>query len=168
MKSRIIGASYERAKRLMEADCPIDNLNALPRRSFGVEQLPGYGDSRVYKLGPLDAGWVIPLRLRTDRPSGTIISDWDFEPPWQNVAINWDFEPEEIIPIKDQDDYKHLFKSRLMGVLNEGCPIRRGCPVEGVLCGHSFQPIGESSHGLISANLASRTISETRYRFAST
>ena len=97
---------------------------------------------------------MIPLRLRTDRSSGTIISDWDFEPPWQTMLINWDYEPEDVIPEKHQDVYKHLFKSRLRGVLNGGLLIRRGGPVEGVLCGRSFQPIGESSHGAIRAELS--------------
>jgi hypothetical protein len=153
MKNRIFGASYERAVKLMAAGCPIDDPDALPRVSFRVEPLPGYGDSRVY-VGALDTGWVIPLRLCTDRPSGAVITGWDLELPGQNHAINWDYEPEDIIPRKDQDDYKHLFKSRLTGVLNEGRLIRRGCPVEGVLCGRSFQPIGKSSHYSISAKLS--------------
>jgi hypothetical protein len=81
MKNPICAAYYERAVELMEACCPIDYPDAPPRKSFRVEQLPAYVVSRVYAFGPLDTGYVIPLRLRTDRPSGTIISDWDFEPP---------------------------------------------------------------------------------------
>jgi hypothetical protein len=97
---------------------------------------------------------VIPLRLRTDRPSGTVIDHWDFEPPWPDHDMVWDFEPEDIIPKKHQDDYKKLFKSRLMGVLDGGHLIGRGHPVEGLLCGLSSQPIGESSHPVISAKLS--------------
>ena len=154
MKNRIFGASYERADELIAAGCPIDYLDALAHHSFRVEQLPGYVASCVYALGPIDTGYVIALRLATDRSPGTIIRDWSFEPPWQNHAINWDdYGPEDIIPKQHQDDYKRLFKSRLTGVLNDGRLIRRGCPVDGVLCGRSYQSIGEYSHGFISAKL---------------
>ena len=160
MRNRIFVASYERAVELMAAGCPIDYLDALAhhsaamRKSFRAKQLSGYVESRVYALGPLDTGYVIALRLGTDRSSGTIITDWTFEPPWQDHVINWDYEPEDIIPKKHQDDYKSLFKSRLMEVLNEGPVIRRGYPVDGVLCGRSFQRIGESSHGFVFAKLS--------------
>jgi hypothetical protein len=154
MKNPICAASYERAVELMAAGCPLDYPDALPHQSFSAEQLPGYVESRVYKLGPLDAGWVIPLRLRTDRRSGTIISDLDFEPPWKGHAVDWECEPEEIIPKKHLDEYRSLVNSRLMKVLNEGCLIRRGYPVEGLLCGRSYQPIGESYQGFLSAKLS--------------
>lgn len=159
MKRSPFGASRERAVKLMAAGCPIDYPDALVlnsasrRQSFHVEQPLGYGDSRVYKFGGLDAGWVIPLRLRTDRPSGTVIRGWDLELPDENHAINWDCEPEEVIPKKDWEDYQHLFKSRLRRVL-EGHLIRRGSPVEGVLCGRSYQQIEESSPGFLSARLS--------------
>jgi hypothetical protein len=97
---------------------------------------------------------VIALRLCTDRPSGTVIDHWDFEPPWPDHDMVWDFEPEDIIPKEHQDEYKKLFKSRLMKVLNGGYLIGRGHPVEGLLCGASFQPIAESCHGVISAKLS--------------
>lgn len=154
MKNPIFAASYERGVELMAAGCPLDYLDALPHQSFRAEQLPGYADSRVYELGPCDAGWVIPLVLRTDRPSGTFITGWSFELPWKGHDIHWGYEPEDIIPKKHQDDYKHLFDSRLTGVLNEGRLIRRGYPVEGLLCGRSYKPIGESVHGFISAKLS--------------
>jgi hypothetical protein len=154
MKNRIYGASYERAVKLEAAGCPIDNLDALPRHSFRAEKLPGYAASCVYALGPLDTGYVIPLRLATDRPSGTIIRSWIFEPPWPDHVIDWEYDPEDVIPRKDQDVFKSLFKSRLMGVLNEGRKIHNGSTIDGVLCGRSFQPIGECSHGFISAKLS--------------
>jgi hypothetical protein len=97
---------------------------------------------------------VIALRLCTDRPSGTVIDHWDFEPPWPDHDMVWDFEPEDIIPKEHQDEYKKLFKSRLMKVLNGGYLIGRGHPVEGLLFGASFQPIAESCHGVISAKLS--------------
>jgi hypothetical protein len=153
MKNPICAASYEWAVKLKAAGCPIDYLDALPRHSFRAEQLRGYVTSRVYALGRLETRYVIALRLGTDRPSGTIIKDWRLELPWQDHVIDWDCEPADIIPKKDQDEYRSLVNSRLMKVLNEGRLIRRGSPVDGVLCGRSFQPIGESSHGIIPAKL---------------
>ena len=138
MKNRLFPASYERGQELMAADCPIDYLDALPRHSFRAEPLPGYIASCVYTLGPMDNRWVIALRLTTDRASGTIVRGWRFEPPWPDHFIDWDYEPEDVIPRKDQDVYKSLFKSRLVGVLNEGRKIHSGSPVDGVLCGRSF------------------------------
>ena len=154
MKNPFFAASYESGVELMAAGCPLDYPDALPHQSFRVEQLPGYGDSRVYELGPFDTGWVIPVGLRTDRQSGTIISHVNFEHPWQHHDIDWECEPEDIIPEKDQVDYKHLFKSRLKGGRNQHRLIRCGCPVEGILCGRLVQPIGEYSHGFISAKLS--------------
>ena len=155
MKNRSLEPSYEDVAELMAADCPIDFPNALPRHSFRAEQLPGYVESCVYALGPLDTGYVIPLRLATDRPSGTIITDWTFELPWQDNRINWeDYGPDDVIPIKDRDKYKSLINPRLMEVLKGDRRIRRGSPVEGVVFGHSFQPIGESSHGVISVKFS--------------
>jgi hypothetical protein len=150
----MLRASHERLVELMAAGCPIDYPHALPRNSFRVEPLAGYIPSCVYALGPMDTGWVIPVRLATDRPSGTVITGWDLELPWQNHAIDWDCEPEDVIPNRDLDVYKHLFKSRLRGVLLERRLIRRGYPVERVLCGRSLLPMGKSSHGSISANLS--------------
>jgi hypothetical protein len=153
MKNPFFAASYESGVELMAAGCPLDYPDALPRQSFRAEQLPGYADSRIYELGPCDAGWVISLRFRTDRPGGTIITSWSFEQQLQNHDIVWGELPEVIIPKYHQDVYKSLVSSRLMKVLNEGHLIRRGHPVEGVLCGHSAEPIGESSSGAISGKL---------------
>jgi hypothetical protein len=136
----------------MEAGCLIDTLDALPRHSFHAEKLPGYVESCVYAIGPLDTRWVIALRLTTDRASGTIIRGWRFEPPWPDHFIEWECEPEDVIP-KRHYVYKSLLKSRLVGVLNEGRKIHSGSPVDGVLCGRSYQSIGEYSHGFISAKL---------------
>jgi hypothetical protein len=41
-----------------------------------------------------------------------------------------------------------------MKVLNEGRLIRRGYPVKELLCGRSFRPIGEFSHGFITPKLS--------------
>jgi hypothetical protein len=155
MKNQSLEPSYEDVAELMAAGCPIDFPNALPRHSFRAEQLPGYVESCVYALGPLDTGYVIPLRLATDRPSGTITTEWTFELPWQDHRINWeDYGPDDVIPIKDRDKYKSLINPRLMEVLKGDRLILRGHPVSGVLCGRSYQPIGESSRGVISAKLS--------------
>ena len=154
MKNRIFAPSYELADELMDQGCPIDYPDALPRRSFRAEPLSEYFPSCVYELGPMDTGYVIALRLATDRPTGTVINDWSVEPPWEGHRINWGCELEEAIPKKARGVYKSLFESRLAGVLNESRLIRRGYPVDGVFCGRSYHPIGKSSHGFISAKLS--------------
>lgn len=154
MKNPICAASYERAVELMAVGCPIDYADALPRQSFRAEQLPGYVRSRVYELGPGDTGYVIALRLGTDRSSGTIIKKWSFEPPWKDPFIDWECAPEEVIPKKYHDEYRSPVNSRLMEALNKSCLIRRGHPIDRLLCGRSIQPIGESSHGVKSAELS--------------
>jgi hypothetical protein len=153
MKNPICAASRERADELLAAGCPIDFPGSLPCNSFRVEPLPGYFCGRVYELGQLDTGYVIPLRLTSDRLSGTIITGWNFKPPWQGQDIDWNCEPEDFIPKKGLDEYRGLFKSPLMNVLNHGLKLRYGHPVEGLLCGRSSQPIGESSYGFTSARL---------------
>jgi hypothetical protein len=150
----MFGPSHERLVELMAARCPIDYPHALSRNSFRVEPLAGYIPSCVYAFGPMDTGLVIPLRLSTDGSSGTVITGLNLELPWPNHDIDWGCEPEDVIPKEHRDVYKHLFKSRLRGVLLERRLIRRGYPVEGVLCGRSSQPMGESSYGSISANLS--------------
>ena len=154
MKNPICAPSRERAVELMAAGCPIDFPGALPRNSFRVEPLSGYILGRVYELGPRDTGYAIPLRLTSDRLSGTIITDWSFEPPWHDHFIDWDCGPEDVVPKKDLDEYRSLFKSPLMKLLNGGLRIPWGRPVEALLCGRSYQPIGESFHGFISARLS--------------
>jgi hypothetical protein len=154
MKNPVLRPSYERAGELMAAGCPIDYPGALPRHSFRAEQLPGHVESCVYALGPIDTGYVIALRLATDRPSGTIITHWSFELPWPDHDIVWGYEPEEVIPKEHQEVYRSFFKSRLRKVLEDRHVMRLGYPVDGLLCGRSYQPVGESSHGFISAKLS--------------
>jgi hypothetical protein len=144
---------------LVAAGCPLDYPDALPGysaargKSFFAEQLAGYAESRVYLLGPLHTGYLIALRLGTNRPSGTIISEWSFEPPWPDLQICWDYERTDIIPDGHREAYAGLFASRLMGVLNERRLLRRGYPVEGLLCGCSHQPIPESGDRSVFAKL---------------
>lgn len=154
MKNPICAASYERALDLMAAGCPIDYPDSLPRQSFRAEQLLGYVGSRVFVRGRLDPIYVFPLRLSTERPSGTVITNWSLELPWPDPSINWDHELADTIPPEYHNEYESLFKSRLMKVLNERRRIRCGYPVDGLLCATSFRPIEESCHDLIPAKLS--------------
>jgi hypothetical protein len=159
MTNRIHAASYERGLRLIAAGCPLDYPDALPghsaarRKPFRAEQLAGYAESRVYLLGPMQTGYLIALRLGSDRPSGTVITEWRFEPPWENHPISWEYEAADLIPEEHREAYAHLLDSRLMGVLNDGCLLRRGHPVEGLLCGCSYQPIPECGDRSVFAKL---------------
>jgi hypothetical protein len=160
MKNRVFAASYERGIALMAVGCPLDYPEALPgylaagRKPFRAKQLAGYAESRVYALGPLQTAYLIGLRLGTDRPSGTVISEWSFAPPWQDHVVSWDYEPLDIIPQGHRADYKGgVLHSRLMGVLNEHRLLRRGYPIKGLLCGCSCQPVPEPTDGLVSAQL---------------
>jgi hypothetical protein len=155
MKNRIFAASYERGIQLIAAGCPLDFPEALPGHSaaqhkpFRAEQLRGYAESRVYPISPLQTKYLIGLRLGTDRPSGTIITEWSFVPPSPNQLINWDYEPQDIIPEGQREAYAGLLESRLMDVLNDHRLLRRGYPVAGLLCGYSSQPIPESGEGFV-------------------
>ena len=143
MANGIFAASRERVGTLMAAGCPLDFPEALPGPSFRAEQLAGYAGSCVYAF-PSQAVWVIGLRLGTDRPGGIVITEWDVVPPWPTDLVDWDYEPQDTIPKRDLDQYEGLLDSPLMGVLNEHRLLRRGYPVEGLLCGRSWQSIPES------------------------
>jgi hypothetical protein len=159
MARRIFGASHDRGIDLIAAGCPLDYPEALPgysraqRDPFHANQLDGYAESRVYALGPLQTAYVIGLRLWTDRPNGTVISEWRLVPRWQDHLIIWDYDPHDIIPQGHRGDYMSVLDSRLMGVLNEHRLLRRGYPVEGLLCGCSSQQVPESANGLVSARV---------------
>jgi hypothetical protein len=159
MTKRIFAASYERGVQLIDAGCPIPYPDTLPRHPiarrnlFHAEQLDGYAESRVYAVGPLLTVYVIGLRLWTDRSSGTTFSDWSFDPPWADHLVSWDYEPADIIPGRDRDDYTRLLDSRLMGVMNDHRALRRGYPVEGLLCGCSSQPVPETRDIFVAGKL---------------
>jgi hypothetical protein len=159
MTKRIFAASYKRGIELMAAGCSLDYPEALPgysdagRKPFRAKQLTGYTESRVYALGPLQTAYVIGLYLETGRPSGTVIAEWSFVPPWQDHMVSWEYEPLDIIPKGHRGDYRSLLDSRLMAVLDERRLVRRGYPVEGLLCGCSPQPVPASGDGLVSAQL---------------
>jgi len=151
--------SRQRGAKLIAGGCPLDYPEALPQRSaaernlFRVEQLTGYTQSRVYLFSEVQIGYSIALRLETDRPSGTIITEWSVEPPWPNVAICWDYEPRDFVPKRDRGEYQDLLDSPLLQVLNHRRPLRRECPIVGLLCGYSYQPVPEFSDRAISAKL---------------
>jgi hypothetical protein len=160
MTNRIFAPSYQRGLELIAGGCPLDYVSALPDRPvpksklFRARQLEGYTESRVYSLGPLETRYVIGLHLGTDRPAGTIITDWTFNPPWPDHQICWDCEPAGIIPKRHLGDYGALLNSHLMEVLNDHRLLRRGCPVQGLLCGCAFQPIPAGSRDVfVSAKL---------------
>jgi hypothetical protein len=159
MKNRIFAGSYKRGIELMAAGCPLDYPDALAghaaaqREPFRAEQLRGYVESRVYARGPLLTGYVIALRLGTDRPLGAVITEWGFAPPWPDHLISWDYEPVDVIPEGQREAYASVLDSHLMGVLNEHRLLRRGYPIDGLVCGCSCQPIPESRDSLIYGEL---------------
>jgi hypothetical protein len=159
MKNRIFAPSYKRGIELIAAGCPLDYPDALAghaaaqHKPFRAEQLGGYVESRVYALGALLTGYVIALRLGTDRPPGTVITEWNFAPPWPDHLISWDYEPRDIIPEGQREGYASVLDSHLMGVLHERRLLRRGYPVDGLVCGCSYQPIPESADSLIYGKL---------------
>jgi hypothetical protein len=159
MTNKTYPASHERGVQLIAAGCPVDYPNALPghsaarRRPFRAEQLAGYASSHVYVFGPTHIGYLIGLRLGTDRSAGAIIHEWSFEPPWPDQMICWDYEARDFIPKLHLGAYRHLLDSPLLGVLNDRRLLRRGYPVEGLLCGYSYQPIPESRDRSVSGKL---------------
>lgn len=139
--------THQRGVDLVAAGCPLDYLDALPhhsasqRKTFWVDQLSGYIESCVYLFGPRDVGYVIALRIRTERPSGVIIREWSVEGPWPDHAICWDYESRDVIPKADVGAYENLLDSRLMQVLDDRYRVRRDHPIEGLLCGYSYQAV---------------------------
>jgi hypothetical protein len=159
-KRRVWSASYERGVELAAAGCPLDYLDALrnnsaaaTRKSFSAAQLSGYAQSCVYAFGDSLTGFVIGLRLGTDRGSGTLIKQWNFVPPWPEHSIDWDYEPADVIPKLQLGSYRDALDSRLLDILNNRCLLLRGHPAEGLLCGVSNQPIPDSVDGMVVGNL---------------
>ena len=159
MANKILAASYERGVELAAAGCPLDYLDALRgdsafgSKSFWAKQLPGYAESRTYVLGPSLTGFVIGLRLGTNCGSGTEIAQWNFVPPWPEHHIDWNYDPTDIIPKLDLGSYRSVLDPRLLKILNGRSMLRRGYPVEGLLCGFSDQPVREPGNGLVSGKL---------------
>src|SRR5579872_3165273 len=114
MKITTTAPSYSRATALIAAGCPIDFPEDLPgnprskARSFYAHQLFDYAESRVFALGAHQSGYVITLRLGTERAAGTVIHNWDFVPPWEQHVVNWDCIPSDVIPPELITRYEHL------------------------------------------------------------
>jgi hypothetical protein len=144
---------------LVAGGCPLDYPEALPyrfgpeRKPFRVIQLAGNTQSRVYMFGEVQIGYSIAVRLETDRPSGTIITDWSVEPPWSTVAIGWEYEPRDFVQKRDRGEYGDLLDTPLLGVLNGRRRLHRDHPVEGLLCGYSYQAVPEFNDREVSAKL---------------
>lgn len=159
MSNRILAASYKRGVQLKSAGCPLDYPNALPGHSAAgqkplwAEQLAGYVESCVYLFGPQHQGYLIGLRLGTDCSTETTIAEWSFVPPWPDIHICWDYEAPDFIPIVHRGAYRHLFDSPVMEVLNDRRLLRLGYPVEGLMCGYSYQPIPDCQDRSVSAKL---------------
>jgi|ERR1700722_2811844 len=159
MTKRIWAPCYERGVELAAAGCPLDYLDALRGdpaaggKSFWAKQLRGYAESCVYLLGESLTGFVIGLHLGTHRGAGTVIKHWNFVPPWPEHRICWDYAATDVIPKHALGNYRSVLDSRVPGILNERRMLRRGYPVEGLLCGYSNQPVPYPGEGLISGKL---------------
>jgi hypothetical protein len=127
--------------------------SAAGQKPLRAEQLAGYIESCVHFFTPTHQGYWIGLRLSTDCAAETTIAEWSFVPPWPDIPIFWDSEPRDVIPKLHLGAYRHLLDSPLMAVLNDRRLLRRGYPVEGLLCGYSYQPIPETGDRSVSAKL---------------
>lgn len=143
-------ASYQRGIRLAKAGCALPHLDRLPgrshsyQRSLYVNELGGYFESYAIDEGA-STGYALALRIGTERGCGAIVTDFRFVSPWPEHLISWDCDPEGVLPQYRQHLYKHLAVSRLSAVLNERKFLRRGGPIEGLLCGRASAPIPSSA-----------------------
>ncbi len=146
-KSRF-SASRECARRLVEAGCPLDYLEDLPKtspRRLYIEPLESYATSRVLDLGEGSVRYIIAFRLGTDLASGASVTDWDITAPW-GQHVTWDFDPRDIIPKGEWPAYLELLDSRLFAVLNGRGRVYRGRPIAGLVCGQAyFESVPEPS-----------------------
>jgi len=143
---RIWQASYARGIRLSNAGCQLPYLHALPgkevfhQRALHVNQLNGYFESYAIDFGT-STGYVIALRVSTDRTRGAIVIRRDLLLPWPDHEIEWGYDPQDLLPKDRVKEYGKLVKSRLQTVLDERRLLSRGRPVDGLLCGRAWTPI---------------------------
>ena len=143
----------------MAAGCPLDYPDAIANRSererklFSATQLAGHAESRAYIFGPTQVGYVIGLRLATERPSGTVITNWSYDPPWEGHFASLEHDLTTVVPVADRAAYEQASDFRLIGILNERHLLRRGRPAQGFLCGYSNQPVPDSCDRSVSARL---------------
>jgi hypothetical protein len=146
--SRLWQASYARGVRLSKAGCSLPYLHTLPgrgsfyQRAVYVDQVRGYFQSCAINFGEA-AGYVIALRVGTDHARGAIVTSYVLNPPWPDDEIQWGYHPEDLLSECSVYDYRKLLESNLPGFLAQRRLLSRGRPVEGLLCGFSWNPIPE-------------------------
>jgi hypothetical protein len=139
-------ASYSRGMRLAKAGCALPYLERLPERThyyqrpLYVEEIGGYAESFAIDEGASTV-YGLALRIGTERRDGAIVTDFRFISPWEDHVISWGYDPEDVVPDSRLASYRNLVKSRLSAVLFERKLLRRGRPVEGLLCGRASTPI---------------------------
>lgn len=144
------GASYRRGIRLAKAGCALPYIDALPgknrfrQRGLFVEQTFGCEESFAFDVWGA-TGYVIGLRVGTERSRGAIVTRFDFVPPWPDHSIDWDYYADDVIPKIFLRRYeKLLMSSRLPTILKERRKLYRGVPVEGLLWGKAWAQIPPS------------------------
>ena len=144
--SRIWGASYPRGILLSKAGCPLPYLHELPgkgsfyQRAIYVHQVRGYFSSYAIDFGTA-TGYVIALRVGTDRARGAIVTSYDVNLPWPDDEMQWGYDLLDLLSEDVVYDYGKLSEPSLRGVLDERRLLSRGRPVEGLLCGYSGNSI---------------------------
>jgi hypothetical protein len=140
------GPSYRRGVRLVKAGCELPYLKHLPgrerflQRALYVSPVGGYFGSCAIDNG-IWTGYIIALRVATDRSRGAVVTSFEFVPPWPGHEIDWDYDLESVMPKSKLHIYEEFIGSRLPAVLKERTLLSRGRPVDGLLCGGAGAPI---------------------------
>ena len=136
--SRIWQASYDRGIRLSKAGCSLPYLHALPgrdsfhQRAIYARQVYGYFESCAINFGKA-TGYVIALRVGTDRPRGAIVTSYDLDPPWPDHEIRWGYDPGDLLSECSVHDYSKLLDSNLPGGLGRAQITVSRTPCGGVV-----------------------------------
>jgi hypothetical protein len=150
MKRNLFCASYERGCRLAAVECPLPYLVDIPGtpKPLLASEPNGYGylGARAFNLCRYGGiGYVVGLRLATELSNGVRIREWEFDSPWPNHSvITWGSDARCFLSPSELPDYEPSLDSDLWEVLATGRRITRGHPVEGLLCGTTFEAIPES------------------------
>jgi hypothetical protein len=143
-------ASYSHGIRLAKAGCALPYLERLPdrnqfyQRQLYVCEIGGHFGSLAIDEGASTV-YVLALRVGTERGSGAIVTDFSFVSPWPEHLISWGYDPEDVVPQDRLHLYGRLSVTRLSAVLNERKFLRRGGPIEGLLCGRASGTIPRSA-----------------------
>ncbi len=116
------------------------------QRAIYVHQVRGDFASYAIDFGKA-TGYVIALRVGTDRARGAIVTSYALDPPWPGHEIQWGYHPDDLLSWCFVPDYSKLFESNLPGVLDQRRLLSRGRPVEGLLCGFAWDPIPAAKLG---------------------